>query len=61
MNTTYHIIFCVIVGVIARVSMQNFMKNIKPFSRNIEKYPKQPPEKLKIAQQGETSPSRFLV
>ena len=38
--------------------MQKFVKNIEPFSRQI---PKTVYKKLRIVQEGETSPYNFLV
>ena len=49
MKATCHIIFCVIVRVIPRISLQNFMKNIPKLSQEIEKCALPPQKKLKIA------------
>ena len=49
MTATCHIILCVIVRVIPRISSQNFIKkHTKPFSGNKDMYPPLP-KKLKIA------------
>ena len=52
MTATCHIIFCMIVRVMPKISSQNFMKNVPNLSQEIEKntenVPPCPPKKPKL-------------